>query len=132
MTDDTIETEKPVASAEQSQTFKNFSQAQPDPVKEPKPEPEITATEHLAAAEDKLLGPDVSRHDGKPEKGIGSRHHALHPAHKAHLAAIEHLIVVEAEHAAAAAHLASVQARVDHAKQRVAATEEASDAVKEA
>lgn len=98
---------------------------------EPRPEPDTPATERLAAAEDRLLG-DVPLHDGKPERGAGSKYAALHPAHKAHLAAIEHLIEVEAEHAAAEAHLNSVHARVEHAIERVNATEEASDAVKEA
>ena len=59
------------------------------------------------------------------ERGIGSRHHNLHPAHKAHLAAIEHLITVEAEHAAAEAHLATVHAKVQRAMAHVEVTEKA-------
>jgi hypothetical protein len=97
----------------------------------PRPEPQTTATERLAAAEDKLLGEDVARHEGKPERGSGSRFAALHPAHKAHLAAIEHLIAVEAEHAEAEARIAAAHAKVQHALARVEATEEASEAVKD-
>jgi hypothetical protein len=95
---------------------------------EPRPEPLTPAAERLAAAEDRLLGEYVERHNGKPERGAGSRFAALHPTHKAHLAAIEHLIAVEAEHAAAEAHLNSVHAKVQHAMDRVSATEEASEA----
>lgn len=98
------------------------------PVAEPDRAP---ATELLAEAHERLLGPDVAMHDGKPEKGVGSKYHSLHPAHKAHLAAIEHLVEVEAEHAAAEAHLASVHAKVQHALARVDATEEASHEVEE-
>lgn len=114
------------ANAEQSKNpfGDNFGNAKPIA-----DEPDRPATERLAAAEDKFLGADVDKHAGKPERGIGSRYHALHPAHKAHLAAIEHLITVEAEHAAAEAHLASVHARVEHAKARVESTEEVSDEV---
>lgn len=99
-------------------------------IEQPKPEP-VDAKAKLAAAEDRLLGPGVAKHDGKPERGVGSKFHSLHPAHKAHLAAIEHLIVVEAEHAAAEAHLSAIHARVEHAIKRVEATEEASAAVEE-
>ena len=98
---------------------------------EPRPVPETPAAERLAAAHEKLLGKDVPLHDGKPEKGAGSKYAALHPAHKAHIAAIEHLVEVEAEHAAAEAHLSAVHARVERAIARVAATEEASAAVEE-
>lgn len=99
--------------------FKDFSQ------EAEKPEPaRVPATEILATAHEKYLGPDVAMHDGKPEKGVGSKFHTLHPAKKAHLAAIEHLIVVEAEHAAAEAHLTSVHTKVEHAIARVEATEE--------
>lgn len=87
----------------------------------------VPAEERLRAAEDKLLGEDVPRHNGRPEKGSASRHASLPPAHKAHLAAIEHLVEVEDEHAAAEAHLASVHARVQHALARVDATEEPAD-----
>lgn len=105
----------------------------PDPIElDPAQEPETAPTvERLAAAEDKLLGPDVPRHDGQPEMGAGSKYAALHPAHKAHLAAIRHLISVEHEHAKAEVHLASVHARLEHAKERVDSTEEASNAVGE-
>lgn len=116
MTDDTIETNKPI----------------PFPDRDPRVVAEVTlppATERLAAAREKLLGADVAMHDGKPEMGSDSRHSRLHPAHKAHLAAIEHLVVVEAEHAAAEAHLSAVHAKVQHALERVAATEEDSEAV---
>jgi hypothetical protein len=89
------------------------------------PEPErVPASEMLAAAHEKYLGPEVAMHAGKPETGVGSKFHALHPAKKAHLAAIEHLILMEAEHAAAEAHLASIHAKVEHAMARVEATEE--------
>lgn len=116
MTDDRIETDKPLAHLSL--------------VEEGLTEPERqSATERLAAAREKHLGKDVMLHDGKPEMGAGSRYAALHPAHKAHLAAIEHLVLVEAEHAAAEAHLNKVHAKVEHALERVAATEEASEAV---
>lgn len=91
----------------------------------------VPATERLAAVHENLLGADVAMHDGKPEKGAGSKFAALHPAHKAHIAAIEHLVELEAEHAAAEAHLSAVHARVERALARVAATEEASAAVEE-
>lgn len=119
MTDDTIETSS-------SDPLKFPDRVQPKPVAEPAPMP---ATERLAAVHDKLLGADVPLHDGKPERGAGSKFAALHPSHKAHIAAIEHLVEVEAEHAAAEAHLNSVHARVQHALARVEATEEASEAV---
>lgn len=96
---------------------------------EPRPEPATPAAERLRIAQDRLLGEDVPLHDGKPERGAGSKFSKLHPAHKAHLAAIEHLIEVEAEHAAAEAHLNSVHAKVEHAIARVDATEEASNEV---
>ena len=97
------------------------------PAHEAVTEPEhVPADEQLRAAEDRLLGKDVPRHDGKPEKGSGSKFAALHPAHKAHLAAIEHLIEVEKEHAAAEARLNAVHAKVQHATAQVEATEKAS------
>ena len=49
-------------------------------------EPETVASEaRLEAARGRL------KLEPGHERGIGSRHHNLHPAHKAHLAAIEHL-----------------------------------------
>lgn len=93
------------------------------------PEPKISAAEHLAATEKRLLGEGVARHGGRPERGIGSKFHALHPAHKAHLAAIEHLVEVEAAHVTAEKHLNDAAANLDRALDRVEATAEASDTV---
>ncbi len=86
---------------------------------EPEPMP---GDQRLAAAHERL------KLEAGHERGIGSPYHALHPAHKAHLAAIEHLIAVEAEHADAERALAAVHAKLEHAMARVDVTEKASEA----
>jgi hypothetical protein len=83
----------------------------------------VPAHERLAAVLEKHLGKDFVLHNGKPEMGVGSPYSMLHPAHKAHIAAIEHLIVVEAEHAAAEKNLKAIHAKVEHAMKHVEATE---------
>jgi len=85
----------------------------------------------LHAVHEKHLGKDFLIHDGKPEKGHGSKFSLLHPAHKAHIAAIEHLIAMEAEHAQAEGALAAAHLKVEHARKQVEATEKASSEVKE-
>lgn len=94
----------------------------PDKQIDPPESEAVPAKERLAAAQEKLnLEPGH-------ERGIGSRYAALHPSHKAHLAAIEHLIAVEAEHADAERALHVVHAKLEHAMARVDATEETSNA----
>lgn len=132
MTDDTIETsDKPIPfpdkqMAAQGQIPTDHGLAEQHFDEQTRSAEAVPAAERLAAAEDRLLGPDVPRHNGKPERGVGSKFHGLHPDHKAHIAAIEHLIAVEAEHAEAEARLTAVHAKVTHALARVEATEEAS------
>lgn len=94
----------------------------------PRAEPEVTLSseERLRAAEDRLLGEDVPRHNGKPEKGSGSRHAALPPAHLTHLHALEHLVTVESEHATAARAMQDADAKLAHALKRADDTEVAS------
>lgn len=81
------------------------------------------AEERLRAAEDKLLGEDVPRHNGRPEKGSASRHASLPPAHLAHLHALEHLVTVETEHATAERAMQDADAKLAHALKRADDTE---------
>jgi hypothetical protein len=94
---------------------------------EAKPEAETEETETVASEARLAAARGKFKLEAGHERGIGSRHHNLHPAHKAHLAAIEHLITVEAEHAAAEAHLATVHAKVQRAMAQVEVTEKASN-----
>lgn len=96
---------------------------------EPRPEPQTPATERLAAAQARLLGEDVPLHNGQPEKGSGSRHAALHPAHLAHLHALEHLVTVETEHATAERAMQDADAKLAHALKRADDTEVVSSEV---
>lgn len=125
MTDDTIETSNPIPFPDKQVV--DLGGRPSDELGPEISEPDhVPAAERLRAAEDHLLGKDVATHDGRPERGAGSKFAALHPTHKAHLAAIEHLIAVEAEHAEAEARLTAIHTRVEHALARVDATEEAS------
>jgi len=74
-----------------------------------------SAADQLRAAEDKYLGPDVPRVDGKVEEGIGSKFRNIPEEHRAHLIALRALAVIEAEVLAAKNALAAAEAKVEHA-----------------
>lgn len=121
MTDDTIETK----SAEQTKSpFHQIAQGDLGVVEKtinPEPEPEpVDAKTKLRDFEDKIIGKDAARIDGKIERGHGSKFQSLSEAEKREHAALEH--VVDAEHklmtathelSKAQAHHATVSAAAD-------------------
>lgn len=102
------------------------------PAPQPEPETETVSThERLRAFEEKHLPPESEHHPrphGKIERGSGSIFAGLHPAHKAHHAALEALIAAETKHQQASVAEDAAHAELEAAVARAAATEEASEA----
>lgn len=92
-----------------------------DPAPDLAPEP-MTAEQRLRAFEDKVFGPDHSRPAGKIEKGSGSIFQTLDDANKAHHAALEALVVAEAEHSAVAVTMAAAEDKLANAQHRAEET----------
>lgn len=78
--------------------------------------------DRLRAFEDKVLGKDVGRIDGKVERGIGSRYSQMKPDQRAAHAALEEL--VDADQA-----VLSAMRALGAAKVRMATAETTADAV---
>lgn len=97
----------------------------PEPEAEPLPQTEVATHDRLRAFEDAVLGEDHLRLHGQVERGRGSKFAELHPAAKAHHAALEALLDAEAEYQKAAAIEIEASAKLDAAVQRAAETEEA-------
>jgi hypothetical protein len=78
-----------------------------------------SADERLRAFEDKVLGKDVPRVDGKVERGHGSKYMRMTAEHKTAHAILERLCA--AEHAVTAATRAMAQAKAEHQAASMAA-----------
>lgn len=75
-----------------------------------------TCKERRRAYEDKVLGPNVTRIEGKYEVGVGSRYAGLPEQHKATLAALDELCAADEAMSAAASALAAAEARMSDAQ----------------
>jgi hypothetical protein len=84
-----------------------------------------STVDRLRFFEDHLFGKDHLRPHGQVEKGVGSAHAALPAAHKAHHAALEHLIEAEKYHQVAHDAATAAHTKLQAAVKRAAETEKA-------
>lgn len=113
MTDDTIETDKPIPFPD-----KPIDPPEPEVLDEPV---RLTAKERLRAYEDEVLGEKAVRISGHIERGSGSHFQTkMTDDQRAHHAALERLVEAEQKLADAGAALASAEAAHRAAEAHVA------------
>ncbi len=93
---------------------------EPEVRTEPEVDPNDPQT-RLRAFEDRVLGEDVVRIDGKVERGIGSKFSLMDDVKKAEHAALERLIEAEQK-------MVKIMGQLDAAKTELATAQEAADA----